>query len=75
MIIILCSIVNVIWGWGDAIQPFNEHKNLHFDNELNIHMSSQNHEESGYGLFCGFAKPLVLIAHFISWEKWVGREK
>ena len=52
MIIILGSIVNVIWGWGlDAIRSFIEHKNLHFDNELNIHVSSQNHEESGYGLF------------------------
>ena len=32
------------------IWVLNEHKNLHFDNELDISMSSKNYEESGYGL-------------------------
>ena len=30
--------------------PLNEHANLHFDNECDIHMSSQNYEDSGHGL-------------------------
>ena len=30
--------------------PFNEHENLQSDNEEDIHMSSKNYEESGYGL-------------------------
>jgi hypothetical protein len=28
----------------------NEHKNIHFDSEQDIHSSSKNHEESGYGV-------------------------
>ena len=31
-------------------RPFNEHNNLHFDNESYIYMSSKNYEESGYFL-------------------------
>ena len=49
MITILGSIVNIIGGY-QPIWPFNEHKNLHFDNEYDVHMSSKNYEESGYGL-------------------------
>jgi hypothetical protein len=30
------------------MQSFISSKNLHFDNEQEIHMSSENHEESGY---------------------------
>ena len=37
-------------NWGGPTWPFHEHKNLHFDNEWDIHMSSENHEESNYGL-------------------------
>ena len=29
---------------------FNEHKNLHFDNEQDIQMNSNKYEESDYGL-------------------------
>ena len=30
---------------------FNEHKNLYFvNNKLDIHVSSENYEEKGYGL-------------------------
>jgi hypothetical protein len=46
MITILGSIANIIGGY----QPFMEHKNLHFDNEYDVHMSSKNYEASGYGL-------------------------
>lgn len=28
--------------------PFNKHNNLHFDSELDIHIISENHEESNY---------------------------
>ena len=28
--------------------PFNEHKNLHFKDEQQIHMSFKNYEENGY---------------------------
>ena len=28
--------------------PLNKHKNLHFDDGLDIHMSSKNNEENGY---------------------------
>ena len=31
------------------IWPLNEPKNLHFDNESDIHMSSKNYEANGYG--------------------------
>ena len=47
MITILGSIGNNMEG---PIWPFNEHKNLHFDNEEDIHVSSKNYEESGYSL-------------------------
>ena len=48
MITVLGSIVNIIAG--ELIWPFNEHENLHFDNEWNIHMSSEKYEERGYSL-------------------------
>ena len=40
-------IANIKQG---LILSANEHKNLHFNNEQNIHMCSKNYEESGYGL-------------------------
>ena len=44
-------------GEKGVILPFNEHENLHFDNEKDIHTNSKNHEESDYGM--GFANDLV----------------
>ena len=42
-------IVNIIGGY--LYKPLNEHKNLHFDYEYQeIDMSSDNYEDSGYGL-------------------------
>ena len=46
-IAILGSIVNII---GGLVRPFNEHKNLHFDNKWNLHMSSKYLKKIGYGL-------------------------
>ena len=37
MITILGSLINIWWG---SKSPFNEHDNLHDDNEQNIHVSS-----------------------------------
>ena len=37
---------NWIVGGGEAIGPFNEHENPHFDNEKYILMSSKSYEES-----------------------------
>ena len=45
---ILGSIVNI--SWRGPISPSNEHENLHFDMKQDIHTSSKNYEESGYGL-------------------------
>jgi hypothetical protein len=37
-------------GGGEPIMTFdNEHMNLHFDNEVDIHFNYENHEENGYG--------------------------
>ena len=38
-------------------------------------MSSKNYEATGYGHDLDFADHLALIACFISYEKWVQREK
>ena len=38
-----------IRGGGGPIGPYNELKNLHFDNEEYMHMSSKIHEANGYG--------------------------
>ena len=35
---------------GTPLWTFHEHENLHFDNEEDVHMSSKNTKESGYGL-------------------------
>lgn len=49
LVAILGSIINMIGGWGrlydhlDLVFYFK--KNLHFDNESDIQMSSKNHEE------------------------------
>ena len=35
MINILSSLINILWmkGGGKVVCPFNEHKNVYFDNE------------------------------------------
>ena len=35
---------------GGPVWPFNEHKNLHFDNEQDFYRSSENYEENRYSL-------------------------
>ena len=42
----LGSIVNITFFWGGPKWPFDEHQKLYFDNELDIHTSSENHEQS-----------------------------
>ena len=49
--------------------------NLHFANELDIHWSSKNDEESDKGHDLDLFNDLVLILFFISYKKWVQREK
>jgi hypothetical protein len=44
MATILDSIINIIGE--DLIWPFNERKNLHFDNEKGIQRSSKKNEET-----------------------------
>ena len=39
-------VVNMI---GGPIWPLDDHNNLHFDNEQDIHMSSKNDEATDYG--------------------------
>ena len=46
MLIILGSIVNMI---GVNYMTLNEHENVHFDNEKDIHMSSETCEANVYG--------------------------
>ena len=50
MITILGSRVNKIGGGGGLYEQrlFNEHENLHFDNEEGILNSSKHYEESGH---------------------------
>ena len=43
---ILDAIVNII---EELLGSFDNLENLHFDNEYNVHRSSENHEGSGYG--------------------------
>ena len=46
MLIILGSIVNMI---GVNYMTLNEYENVHFDNEKDIHMSSETCETNVYG--------------------------
>ena len=52
VITILDSITSIIAeeGGGWDIWSFNEHENLHFDNELDIHVRYENYKESDYNL-------------------------
>jgi hypothetical protein len=51
--------------WEDVYDymTYYEHKNVHFDIEKDIKLSSKNYEESGYNLNLDH---LVLVARFIS---------
>ena len=57
MLTILGSTVNMI---GETIWLPNEHTNIHFDNESDIHMSFKSYEANGYGAWFGFANHLTL---------------
>ena len=39
---------SVLGRGGGPIKPFNEHDNLHFEIEQDIHVCFENYEESGY---------------------------
>ena len=54
--IIISSIINIILG---TYMTLDEHENLQHDNEWDIHMSSENYEESGYGLHVD----LLMVLH------------
>jgi hypothetical protein len=73
MLTILGSIVNI--NWDRSIWSLNEHKNLHFDNEKDIHMSSENLRGKWLWAWFGYANQFALIACFISYEKWAQGEK
>ena len=45
-----------------------------FDDEFDVHMVSQKHEERGYGLDLDLLT-IVLILCFISYEKWYDGKK
>ena len=45
----ICRLNSQHKGGGGPIGPYNELKNLHFDNEEYMHMSSKIHEANGYG--------------------------
>ena len=49
MLTILGSMVDVNGGpgGGEPIWPLYEHKNLHFNNTLDIHMSFKEYEANG----------------------------
>ena len=49
---ILDSYINILWKTGLYACSYspNDHKNLHFDHKLGVHIISQNYEESAYNL-------------------------
>ena len=71
-------LLTILGPWvkmiGGPIWPLNECENLHFENEWDIHMSSKNYEENGCYRH-GLDLHLAQITSFISYEKWVQREK
>ena len=73
MLTILGSLVNMIWG-GDAIEPLDEHINLHFNNGISSY-EPWNLWYNWLWAQWGFANSLARIACFISYKKWVLREK
>lgn len=50
-------------------------KDLHVDNKYDVHMSSMIYVDNGYGVDLDLLNQPVLIACFISYEKWVGWKK
>ena len=42
------SRLNSQHNWGEPIRATNEFKNIHVDDDKNIHMSSINYEEDDY---------------------------
>ena len=48
------NMIAILSWWstqfGGPIWPYNEYKNLHFDNEQDTHTSSEIYEEIGYSL-------------------------
>ena len=54
MITITGSVVNII-NQGDLYDHYTITRTFHLDNEYINHVSSKNHEKSGYGLDLGFA--------------------
>jgi hypothetical protein len=64
MMIILDALVNIINLGAHMTQFTNQHKNLRFHNEKDIHMSSRIYKESGCGLV-SFANHLIGIVCFI----------
>ena len=73
---ILGSRLNRQHNWGERghIWPFNEHYNVHFDNEHHIHTRSRNYKANSYMRDLDFASYLALIACFICYEMWEQRE-
>ena len=39
----------MIGGGGEPTWPLNEHKNIHFDNKLDVYTSYKYLEANGYG--------------------------
>jgi hypothetical protein len=60
MQIILGSTFDMI-GRTYNIWPPNEHKNLHFKNECDIHMNTKSYEANGYG----YDLDLLIISHYL----------
>lgn len=64
-ITILSSIVSIVRGKVGMvlgpIWPFNEHKNIYYDIEYEIHMNSSDYEQSGYDL----KLPLLTISYWL----------
>jgi hypothetical protein len=56
LLIFLGSVVNMIEG---SCMTITDHESLHFDNELDIHMSSENYEANDYG----HNLDLLIISH------------
>jgi hypothetical protein len=50
MRLIVSSIINILEERKGIILPFNEHMNLHFDIEKDVHTSSKNYAKSDYGM-------------------------
>lgn len=60
MITILGSLLNIMVG--GSIGPFNEHNNIHFDNETCIHLISEHSKELKWlGPQFGFSDHLLLM--------------